>query len=123
MLFFKTTCTVDHPKSNALQTLIWNSYLMHLMTCNFAAYDTLFLCIGTEAFFTYVFTLLIGQDSMEKTLNTQDKTSFITHHLKNKSKLWLHASLSSDGFFLHRHGNCSTQFHRLLVLTCCTHLL
>jgi len=67
MLFFKTTCTVDHPKSNALQTLIWHSCVMHLMTFNFVALDTLFLCICTEAFFTYVFTLLIQQDSMEKT--------------------------------------------------------
>ena len=54
---------------------------------------------------------------------TQDKTSFITHHLKNKSKLWLHNSLISHGFLLQRHGNCSIQFHKLLVLICCTQLL
>jgi len=40
---------------------------MHLMVFNVAAIDTLFLCICTEAFFTYVFTILIQQDSMEKT--------------------------------------------------------
>jgi len=45
MLFFTTTCTVDHLKSNALQTLIWRSCVMHLMTFNSAANDTLFLCI------------------------------------------------------------------------------
>jgi len=50
MLFFKTTCTVDHPKYNALQTLIWHSCVLHLMTFNFVAIDT----------------LLIQQDSMEK---------------------------------------------------------
>jgi len=53
---------------------------------------------------------------------THDKT-FITHHLKNESKLWLHSSLISHGFLLQRHGNCLTQFHKLLVLTCCTQLL
>jgi len=77
-----------------------------------------------KLFFTCVFILLIYQDSKEKTnhstLNTQDKTSFMIHHLKNKSKLWLHTSLISHSFLLQRHGNCSTQFHKLLVLTCCT---
>jgi len=82
MLFFKTTCTVDHLKSNALQTLIWHSCVMHLMTYNFAANDALFLCICTEAVFTCFHTLLIHQDVRKKlnhsTLNTQDKTR---HHL------------------------------------------
>jgi hypothetical protein len=123
MLFFKTICTVIHLKSNALQTLIWHSWVMHLMTFNFAANDTLYLCISKVAFFT----LLIHQESVEKincsTLNTQDKTSFITHHLKNESKLWLDTSLISHSFLLQRRGNCSTQFHKLLVLTCCTQLL
>jgi len=93
---------------------------MHLMTFNFTANDTLFLHICKVAFFI----LLIRQDSMEKTnhstLNTQDKTSFIPHHLKNTSILWLHTSLTSHGFFLQRHGTYTTQFHKLLVLTCCT---
>ena len=82
--------------------------------------------------FSYVsgkklFSLFIHQDSTEKTnhstLNTRDNTSFITHHLKKRSKLWLHTSLISHGFLLQRHGNCLTQFHKLLVLTCCTQLL
>jgi len=42
---------------------------------------------------------------------------------KERSKLWLHSSLISHGFLLQRHGNCLTQFHKLLVLTCCTQLL
>jgi len=120
MLFFKTTCTLNHLKSNAVQTLIWHSCVMHLMTFSFAAIDTLFLCICKVA----IFTLLIHQESMEKTnhstLNTQDKTSLITHHLKSKSKLWLHTSLIFHSFLLQWHGNCSTQFHKLLMLTCCT---
>jgi hypothetical protein len=99
-------------KSNALQTLIWHSCVMHLLTFNFSANDMLFLCICKVAFFT----LLIHQESMEKTnhstLHAQDKTSFTTHHLKNKSKLWLHTYLISHSFHFQRHCNCSTQFHK-----------